>query len=85
MISKVEKNIGLFLIYVVNRRLVIHSREIENKITVNLFSYEKMDYIIQGYIIVNSNYSIIEKTLEKGKYRVTLKIRKERKEKIITV
>jgi len=85
MISKVEKSIGLFLINVVNRRLVIHSREIESKITVNLFSYEKMDYIVQGYIIVNSNYSMIEKRLEKGKYRVTLETKKERKEKIITV
>jgi hypothetical protein len=85
MISKVEKKSGLFLINVVDGRVVIHSKEIESKIIVNLFSYEKMDFVVHGYIIMNSNYTMIEKKLAKGKYRVTLETLKEKKEKVVTV
>ena len=85
MFQDKENKIGLLLINVVNNRIVIHSQEIAKYIKVNLFSFNESKHLLKNHIIQNSNYSMLNSKLEKGKYRLIIESGIDKFEKIINI
>jgi len=85
MIQERIKERALLLVNVVNGKFVIHTRDIEKHIIISIYSFVQMRQVVSNYIISNTNYFVLEKEFKKGKYRISIETKYEKKEKIIII
>ena len=85
MIIETENNVGMFLIHIVNRKVVVHAMLVEKQIKVDIYSFEKKDFILKDEIMEHSNYFMVDNKLRRGKYKITVEADHEIIEKTLTI